>query len=291
MKAKTVTDYDWAMYIDASGDDGFAFDRGSSITYTVNSFLCETCDIEYNKEILNRIKDIMQCAHKNEIKSSTIIKSKKRSQICDLLSELRGALFQFVLFKKTFDPSEITAEQKAKHVFSTLAHSITIGMAASFHKHYHKSICIIIDNMKKEEILGTVDMVKKQLSDVEYDILFADSKNTDHQLLQVSDYFAGLTNKACIEHEKSIIDNPTINRCPPCDMYRNLCRNNPQSIQTPLFYDIQRYVNLFILMSNKDNRTIMGNGIQMFPIYYTKRYRFFDCVLLKHKYHKATQKR
>ena len=99
MSKRAVTDHDWAMYIDASGDDGFAFDRGSSITYTVSSFLCETSEIEYNKGVLNRVKDLLQCPHNLEMKSTTIIKSKKRDQVCDLLSELHGALFQFVVFK------------------------------------------------------------------------------------------------------------------------------------------------------------------------------------------------
>ena len=279
MKARSVTDYDWAMYIDASGDDGFAFERGSSTTYTVNSFICETSEIEHNIAILNQIKDLLKCPHNLEMKSTTIIKSKKRDQVCDLLSELHGALFQFVIFKEMLDPSSFSTEELDKHIFSTLAHGFTIGMAASFHEHFQKSLCIIVDNMKAVEVLGTKEMVKRALQNVDYMIKFCDSKSAEHPLLQISDYFAGLTNRACMDHEKAISKNPSINRCSPCNISRNLCRSKPGSLQTPLFFDIQRYVNLYVIWSDKDSSTIMGNGLRMFPDSFTKRYRFFDCVL------------
>lgn len=274
-----VHDYDWAMYVDASGDDGFSFDHGSSPTYTVNSFMCETNHISYNQDILRKVKSIARCAPQNEMKSSTIIKSKKRGEICDTLSLVKGMIFQFVIFKQCIDPSSFSKEEIEKHFFSTIAHGFTIGMAASFHYHFNKSVCIVVDNMKAEEILGTKEIVEKNLKDVKHAIIFADSKSTTHSLLQVSDYFAGLTNKACAIHEEKITANPSINRCSACGISRALCRRNPRSIQTPLFYDIQRYVNLFSIWSDKESDMVMGNGIRMAPENFDRRYRFFDCVL------------
>ena len=279
MSKKCVQDYDWAMYIDASGDDGFAFDRKSSYTYTVNSFMCETNKIEHNKQILSKVKAIVRCKPTDEIKSTTVIKSKKRDVICDTLSELDGVLFQFVIFKRSIDPTTIPKEDKEKHTFSAIAHGVTIDMAATFHQHYHKSLCIIVDNMKSEEIIGTKEMVAKNLTGIDYTIKFTDSKSAEHPLLQITDIFAGLTNRACKDHEVAISNNPSINRCMPCDFNKKLCKGKPQSIQTPLFYDIQRYVNLFSVWTGKNPNLVMGNGIRMFPINFVKRYRFFDCTL------------
>lgn len=79
MIENTIKHYDWAMYVDASGDDGFAFERGSSAIYTVNCFMCKTESIPYNQDVLRKIKAIFRCAPNIEMKSSTIIKSKKEA--------------------------------------------------------------------------------------------------------------------------------------------------------------------------------------------------------------------
>lgn len=111
-KKRNVADYDWAMYVDASGDDGFAFDRGSSSTYTVNCFMCETDRIAHNLEVLRNAKAVVRCDPKTEMKSSTVIKSKKRGEICGVLSTLDGVIFQFVIFKKCIDSTEFSDNQK-----------------------------------------------------------------------------------------------------------------------------------------------------------------------------------
>ena len=80
------------MYVDAAGDDGFAFERGSSETYTVNCFMCETKHIDYNKNILSEIKKAIRCNKNCEVKSATIVKSKKRSEICKMLYLKRSRL-------------------------------------------------------------------------------------------------------------------------------------------------------------------------------------------------------
>ena len=195
------------------------------------------------------------------------------------MSELDGAIFQFVIFKRSIDPATIPEEDRRKHTFSSIAHGFTIDMAASFHQHYNKSVCIIVDNMKTEEILGTKEMVSTRMTDLDYTIKFTDSKSAEHSLLQVSDFFAGLTNKACEKHEIAITNNPSINRCGVCNDVKNLCRGKPQSIQTPLFHDIQRYINLYSVWTGKNPNYVMGNGLRMFPIPFEKRYRFFDCTM------------
>ena len=278
-KKHAVEDYEWAMYVDASGDDGFAFDRGSSTMYTVNCFMCETSEIEYNKEVLYTAKAVLRCDKNTEMKSSTVIKSKKRGEFCNVLSTLHGVLFQMVVFKKCFDPKSLTQEDKDKHVFSTLSHAFTIGMASSFHRHFQKSVCIIVDNMKSEEVIGTRENVNAGLSGIKHELIFADSKSTVHSLLQISDYFAGFTNKACTVHEDLIHRNPSYNRCATCQVRRMLCRRKPWTMQSALFFDIQKYVNLFAVFNDKPAYTIMGNGIKMIPENYADRYRFFDCVM------------
>lgn len=154
-------------------------------------------------------------------------------------------------------------------------------MAATFHQHYHQSLCIIIDNMKAEAVLGTKEVLETYLKDIDYRIIFSDSKSSVHSLLQVSDYLAGLTNKAFTEHETLISHKPSINRCAPCRIIRHLCHNNPNTIQSPLFCDVQRYINIFALWSNQNPAYVMGNGIRVYPDSFALKYRFFDCVALR----------
>ena len=271
--------YDWAMYVDASGDDGFAFNRGSSSTFTVNCFMCETSQIGYNKEILKNAKAVVRCPADVEMKSTTIIRSKRRSEICEVLSTLHGVLFQLVIFKKVIDPDSFTEDQRENHIFSSVAHSFTINMAASFHEHFHKSVCIIVDNMKSAEIVGTRKSVDEALQGVEHTLIFADSKSAEHSLLQVSDYFAGLSNRAFTDHEALIQKKPSMTRCAVCQEYHKMCHGKPWQMQSGLFFDIQRYVNLFAIFSDKNSDLVMGNGIRTFPFPRAKLYRFFDCVM------------
>ena len=35
----------------------------------------------------------------------------------------------------------------------------------------------------------------------------------------------------------------------------------------------------YVIFTDKDENSIMGNGLRMFPPEYDRRYRFFDCVL------------
>jgi len=60
------------VYVDASGDNGFKFDSGSTVCYCVAIFASKTVDNQYNKEILKEIKKVLHCRDKDEIKYSTL---------------------------------------------------------------------------------------------------------------------------------------------------------------------------------------------------------------------------
>ena len=64
--------FDYVMYVDASGDDGFAFERGATICYAAAAFLVKKEDIAHNLEILKQIKAIVGCNEKDEVKYSRI---------------------------------------------------------------------------------------------------------------------------------------------------------------------------------------------------------------------------
>ena len=147
----------------------------------------------------------------------------------------------------------------------------------------------MIDNMKSDEVIGTKENLRNSLEDVDCEILFADSKSKVHTLLQISDYFAGLTNQACAFHEKAIQGNPSLIKCTTCRIKNSLCRRKPDTIQTPIFYDIQKYVNLYTLFTDMPEDVVIGNGIRMLPEIYLRRYKFFDCVL--HQHGQAIRKR
>ena len=221
-----------------------------------------------------REKALVSCAPDTEMKSGTVIKSRRRSQICDVLSEMDGMLFQLTILKKYLE-DEPAEEKKKKRALTTTAHGFTISMAASFNIHYNRSLRIVIDNMKAAEVLGTRNFLEQSIYNIDYQIVFADSKDKNHRLLQAVDHFAGLTNKAIADYEST---QRSENWCIPCAIRNRMC-GDPHHVQTDLFYDIQRYANLFAVWSNKDKDKVIGNGLRIFPEIWQERYRFFDCVM------------
>ena len=66
------SNYDYVMYVDASGDDGFKFEKDSSICYCAAALLVKQEDISHNLAILEQIKKIVGCKATDEVKYSKI---------------------------------------------------------------------------------------------------------------------------------------------------------------------------------------------------------------------------
>ena len=59
---------DYHLFVDASGDDGLKFEKGSSSCFVASNLIVKTEDIKFNKSILAEIKRLMGAKAKDEVK-------------------------------------------------------------------------------------------------------------------------------------------------------------------------------------------------------------------------------
>lgn len=93
-------DCEYNAYVDASGDNGFKFEKNSSLCYVVNVLLCKQKDDDFNKNKLAEIKKLLGCKENCEIKYSTLRRHKKSREAHKLLGQIKGRLLFYVVFKK-----------------------------------------------------------------------------------------------------------------------------------------------------------------------------------------------
>ncbi|MCL2249565.1 MAG: phosphotransferase, partial [Oscillospiraceae bacterium] len=69
---KNETEYDYIIYVDASGDDGLKFEKGSSLCFVASSVIIHKDDMSHNIAILNEIKKLMGGKVTDEVKYSKV---------------------------------------------------------------------------------------------------------------------------------------------------------------------------------------------------------------------------
>lgn len=234
---KNLPQTDYVMYVDASGDDGFKLDAGSSLQYAVSCFLMKREDIEHNMNILLQIKHLMGAKEKDEVKYSKVHRHPNREEIHTLLKSTKGYLLLIVAFKKEMLPDTIYA--KALGGFS---HALSITfLSCLVNELKGLSVSIYIDRMKQAEMQSVESLLtiyETKWSDLPpHTIEFKDSKATGYELIQMADIFAGIARRY---FESSVYD-PDIQtltkKCPLCynkAPSQKLCRKDARQKHTAL---------------------------------------------------------
>lgn len=82
--------YNYIMFVDASGDDGFNFKEkscdGSSFTFVSSCFVVKPEDIAHNEAVLNEMKAALNLPVEKELKSTTL-----KRHLCSVIAAFAKA--------------------------------------------------------------------------------------------------------------------------------------------------------------------------------------------------------
>ena len=269
--------YDYHMYVDASGDDGVKFDLGSSKCYVACSIITHKDDINHNLELLSQIKKMMGAKEKDEVKHSKIRRHPNSAKIYKLIPEFKASAYSAIIFKQlTKKPEFLNPSSK---LLSSVSHVISM---ASLEKHFAKlptsGVKIIIDRMKTSEESAVSSLMKKldviTSSDTlpEHSIMYKDSKAKGYELIQLADIVAGLTRTYFENHNNDKILLKYWNVCPLCTRpYHRLCKRKrlPPPHEHFFFYSLPLY------RANHEKHCI--HSISYEPVNLQNRFKYLFC--------------
>ena len=197
-----IIDYNYIMFVDASGDDGYKFKEtssdGSSYSFVVSCFVTTPEELEYNKSVLLNMKNALPIKPEQELKSTALKRHRNAESAYQCMKELHGFAYSLIADKRLLHNSP--AQPKgispaltiyARYDLSGTTHTFPyFSMTNSNIISPDDKVLIIIDNMKKREM----ESIRNRLSiegTRDYDVIFRDSKDKDFPLIQIADIMAG----------------------------------------------------------------------------------------------------
>lgn len=236
--------FDYVMYVDASGDDGFQFDHGSTSCYVASAFLVKQEDILHNLDILQQIKQIIGCKPTDEVKYSRIRRHRRGSEALQLLRGLHGKMSCYIIFKK-----ELPVEEQNKtgtKVLSVSCHAMALSALDAYSFQDGETVLVAIDRMKHtEEAPLEYAMKAGFLSNYEHpernfalETVFRDSKDLNFLLIQIADLLCGTIREHFEQYETSEDMQYFKLKCPNCKKLmlmkksatRPICRNGKSRV-------------------------------------------------------------
>ena len=262
------------------------FSNGNvSKIYTVASLTCKPEDVEHNKGLLLDIKRCVGCKLTDEVKSTTILKSRELPKILDIIRQLRCTIFCYVVLKEELDAYELGKDkphyrpQKGdSKIFAGFSHALCVEYITR--KFPEESFLAIIDNMKNLEMTATNRISKRINIDHNTTIKFVDSKDSGHVGLQIVDIIAGLVRKAFEEYSKDKGFGP--NMCCYCKMKKSLCRMKPHTQATEPMKRLFAIWPKFHSTSGQ-GKIVFAEGIMLYPphrnsVPYQNLFLFMNCL-------------
>ena len=202
------------MYVDASGDDGFQFNNGSSLCYVAAALLVKQKDVEHNLSILGQIKQIVGCKSTDEVKYSRIRRHKRADEALSLLQNIRGNLSCFVIFKKEVNPSDYSGNK----LMSICCHVMALKSFSHYHFTRPNKVLVAIDRMKQTEEEPIKTLLEDNNVKPSYDstVIFRDSKDANFLLIQIADLLCGAIREHFEQYETNEDMMYFSQKCPPC---------------------------------------------------------------------------
>lgn len=280
-----ITDYNKLIFIDASGDDGFVFDKdngnNSSNTFLVSAFITTPDKFEHNISVLNLMKQELNLPADKELKSTTLRRHRFADNAYSHVKELNGSAFSIVAFKKemmnekdSFHQHLVDNKQKE---LSGLIHSFPYyafrktNMIAEDEK-----VLLVIDHMKSIEE-ATIETDLKSYNDIkgQYDLIFADSNSKKFPLIQIADLISG-TMRDYFENEKDSAYFKFF--CPRCRLHERFCYKTPSGAKKlkALRFPPRLY-KVLCLHNDAENSFINYLHFSTVPLKLTDRYFYIDC--------------
>lgn len=277
--------YNYIMFVDASGDDGFNFKEkscdGSSFTFVSSCFVVKPEDIAHNEAVLNEMKAALNLPVEKELKSTTLKRHRFASDAYKKIDYLKGQCFSMVTFKKDLLGREKYAEYcdvKTKRLSGITQAFPYYAIHKSFFFSATDKILIVMDNMKKTEM----NVVKEFLTEYEidpaisnnYDLIFRDSKAERYTLIQIADVMSGLLRTYFETH----LEKTSLQRyCRICKGKQHATKSRKKLLNAELIE--KKYITPFLMHNSPTRNAIMLVGIITFPLEHFKYYRYIDCKL------------
>jgi len=276
-------DYNYVIFVDASGDDGIKFDKCSSLCFTTACFTSSVQDIEHNLRVLGSIKEITGRKKEDELKHSRMRRHRAYKTAIKELESLKGIVsihnsFKQEIYTKLSPVTEAMLDKKALTAFT---HTFPIETILKIKELRENKILVCIDRMKQTE-MNTIEQIlnASKSHNAIIDITFKDSKDAGFELIQIADVFAGIFR--CF-FEESITNPDDITFFRTCAICRDSYKTSKlkRSCNVPkvfaarkkLFSGVQTVYPLLLSVDKK----VLLHGISMFPSEMVKRYNFIDC--------------
>lgn len=215
--------FDYIMYVDASGDDGFKFEKDSSSCYAAAALLVKKEDINHNLGVLQKIKKVVGCKESDEIKYSRIRRHRRGEEAMQLLREIKGRLSCYIVFKKEVDPSQYQGNKD----MSIICHMMALHSLDIYKFELNSKVLIAIDRMKHTEE-APIEAMLNQDNDTKENrnftstVVFRDSKDANFLLIQIADLLCGTIR----EHFEQYEDQEDMLyfkiKCPYCQKIREV---------------------------------------------------------------------
>lgn len=194
--------YNYIMFVDASGDDGYKFKEhssdGSSFSFVVSCFVTTPNELDYNKQILLDMKQALYIKPEQEIKSTALKRHRFASKAYEKMKELHGIAFSLIADKRLIKDAHPNTQLEFREL-TILAQNDLSGITHTYpYFALNQSniltatdrVLIVIDNMKKREVESIEKILANNFSK-NYDLIFRDSKDKNFSLIQIADIMAG----------------------------------------------------------------------------------------------------
>lgn len=230
------SNYDYVMYVDASGDDGFKFEKDSSSCYCAAALLVKQEDIPHNLAILGQIKKIVGCKTTDEVKYSKVRRHRRSQEALSLLREVKGRMSCYVVFKKELLREEVPTNGSKE--LSVVCHAMALRAIDHFGFTLGEKVLIAIDRMKHTEeaplglLLSDGPLGARQHPDrnFSHEVAFKDSKDANFLLIQIADLLCGIVREHFEQYETNEDMLYFKGICPKCLALRSLKKNHVRNM-------------------------------------------------------------
>lgn len=296
MKSINYSSYKYILFVDASGDDGYKFgansNDGSSFSYVVSCFVTTPDELDYNKDVLLKMKQAISVKPEQELKSTALKRHRYADKVYDEMGKLHGFAYSLVTDKRLIMSSPDKPDGffgdisiLARECLSGITHVFPfIALIDSGKITDNDKVLIVIDNMKKREM----NDIKSLMSTVpyeQYDLLFRDSKDKEFSLIQIADIFSGTVRSY---YEDTLPIKAHNNFCKSCSLsiigkapanLRRLC-NIPRNKKLYRPYISNRNFNITLKFHTDDtSKTICGDHFIILPVNQLFYYEYIDCLI------------
>lgn len=282
--------YDYIVFVDASGDDGFQFGKksgdGSSLTFVSSCFVVKPGDISHNEQVLKDMKNVLNLKESSELKSTTLKRHRFANKAYALIDNLIGQCFSMVAFKKDLLRKPEYADLcnvKTKELSGLTQAFPYYAINKSTYFSPTDRILIVMDFMKKTEMR----IVEEHLRDYgidpnvsnNYDLIFRDSKAERYSLIQIADVMAGLIREY---FEANLTRTRLQLHCKICKLRNNCLYTKVKKLLREQTID-SKYITPFLMHRPPALSGIMLVGIITLPIPNFEYYGYIDCKLRNKK--------